>query len=131
MNPWILLIGSIVVYHLYRQIRWILCKPDFTGKVVFITGGSSGIGEALCKRFIELNAKTVIIAARNRAELERVKSECKDPSRVLIMEMDLNKPEQVLKQAQEYNLTDRIDILVNNGGLSQREEFKNMEFSVV
>ena len=44
--------------------------------------------------------------------------------------MDLSKPEECLKKAQEYKLTDRIDILFNNGGLSQREEFKNMDFSV-
>jgi short-subunit dehydrogenase involved in D-alanine esterification of teichoic acids len=56
-----------------------LAKLDFTGKTILITGGSSGIGEHLCKRLIELNAKNVIITARNRTELERVKRESKDP----------------------------------------------------
>ena len=60
-----------------KKIHWdFMVKPTFEGKVVFITGASSGIGEGLAKKFVKLNAKTVIIAARRVAELERVKSEC-------------------------------------------------------
>jgi short-subunit dehydrogenase len=73
----------------------------------------------------------VIIASRNLQELNRVKSECSDPSRVMVMQMDLSDPEKCLKQAKEYALTERIDILVNNGGVSQRDEFKNTEWKVV
>ena len=47
------------------------------------------------------------------------------------MQMDLSDPEKCLQQAQEYALTERIDILVNNGGVSQRDEFKNTEWKVV
>ncbi|CDW76091.1 short-chain dehydrogenase [Stylonychia lemnae] len=103
-------------------------KLDFSGKIVLITGGSSGIGEELAKRFVELNAEKVIITARRLNELERVKSECKDPSKVIVMEMDLSKPEQCLQQIKDMKLVDRVDILVNNGGLSMRDEFKNIEF---
>jgi len=65
-----------------HALRHLLSKPKFNGKTVFITGGSSGIGEQLCKRFIELGAKKVIIAARRLNELERVKKECKYPEKV-------------------------------------------------
>ena len=66
-----------ILYHLVKKIHWdFMVKPTFEGKVVFITGASSGIGEELAKKFVKLNAKTVIIAARRVAELERVKSEC-------------------------------------------------------
>mmetsp|Transcript_42148 Transcript_42148/g.30322 ORF Transcript_42148/g.30322 Transcript_42148/m.30322 type:complete len:110 (-) Transcript_42148:340-669(-) len=34
------------------------------------------------------------------------------------------------KKAQEYNLTDKLDILVNNGGVSMRQEFVNTDFAV-
>ena len=108
-----------VLYQGYKYFRWVTCKPDFTGKTVFITGGSSGIGEELAKRFIELNAKEVVIAARTVKELERVKSECKHPERVKILQMDLSNPEQCLKQAEEYIASgSRVDILINNGGRS-------------
>lgn len=43
-------------YQAYLHWQFVKAKPNFTGKVVLITGGSSGIGEQLCKRFIELGA---------------------------------------------------------------------------
>ena len=53
-----------------------MCRPDFTGRTVFISGGSSGIGEALAKQIVKLGPKRVIIAARRESELERVIKEC-------------------------------------------------------
>ena len=53
-----------------------------------------------------------------------MKNESSDPSKVLIMQMDLSDPEKVLKQAEEYSLTEKVDIIINNGGLSMREEFR-------
>lgn len=71
------LLVLFAIYHLIKRIHWdYFVKPSFDGKVVFITGASSGIGEELAKQFVKLNAKTVIIAARRVAELERVKKEC-------------------------------------------------------
>jgi len=55
---------------------------SFAGKTIFITGGSSGIGEAMTKRLVQLGAKKVVIASRNIKEMERVKNECIDKSRV-------------------------------------------------
>ena len=51
-------------------------KPDFSGKTVFISGGSSGIAEEMAKKFVKLGAEKVIIAARRKNELERVQKEC-------------------------------------------------------
>ena len=68
---------SIAVYWILYEFYWrFLVNPSFEGKVVFVTGASSGIGEELAKRFVQLKAKKVIISARRKAELERVKSEC-------------------------------------------------------
>ena len=89
-----------IAYQLYNHVYlWFTCKPNFTGKTVLITGGSSGIGETLAKEFIKLDAKRVIIAARTLKELERVKSECLRPERISILLLDLSKPEEVLKKA--------------------------------
>ena len=73
---------AIVAYKILKIIRWKLAKLDFAGKTVFITGGSSGIGEALTKRLVELGAQKVIIASRNTQEMERVRKETGQPSRV-------------------------------------------------
>jgi FlaA1/EpsC-like NDP-sugar epimerase len=74
----------IVASNLWQKAKWTLSPLDFTGKVVFISGGSSGIGEQLAKDFINHGAAKVIIAARRTEELQRVKNECMDPSRVMI-----------------------------------------------
>lgn len=76
-STFVILLALVSFYQGYKLLRWVTCNPDFTGKIVLITGGSSGIGEQLAKRFVELNAEKVIIAARTRKELDRVKSECK------------------------------------------------------
>ncbi len=64
---------ALVAYQIIKFRRWQGCRPRFEGKTVFISGGSSGIGECLCKMFITLGAKRVYIAARRLNELERVK----------------------------------------------------------
>ena len=105
-----------MVKKLNHFLRFKLSKPKFDGKTVFITGGSSGIGEELCKRFVELGAKKVIIAARRLAELERVKQECKFPERVQTLVLDLAEPRSCLDLAQRVG--GDVDIVVNNGGIS-------------
>ena len=66
-----------LVYHLLYRFYWnFICRPDFTGKVIFITGASSGIGEELTKQLARAGAKKLIIAARRVPELERVKKDC-------------------------------------------------------
>lgn len=71
----------------------------FFGKVVFISGGSSGIGEQLAKDFVNLGAKKVIIAARRVDELKRVQSACKYPERVQVVQLDLSNPEKCFTEA--------------------------------
>ena len=123
----LLFVAAFLVYWLgYHFLIWKPCQPRFDGKTVMITGGSSGIGEEMAKRFVKLGASKVIIASRGIKELERVKAECSDPSRVEILQMDLSKPDACLQQAQAIK---GIDILVNNGGLSMREEFLNTDYA--
>ena len=59
--------------------------------------------------------------------MERVREECgKFKDRIEIRKMDLSKPEEVIERAKDIG---KVDILVNNGGLSMREEFLNTEYS--
>ena len=59
------------------NVKLIVCpESEYAGKVVWITGASSGIGEAMAKEFAKSNAK-VVLSARRKDELERVKTECK------------------------------------------------------
>ncbi|MCX6295733.1 MAG: SDR family oxidoreductase [Bacteroidetes bacterium] len=90
-------------------------------KVVWITGASSGIGEALSKAFALEGAK-LILSARRTEELQRVKQSLDLPDQdVLILPMDLSDSSKTNELAQQViNKFGRIDILVNNGGISQR-----------
>ena len=94
-----ILILLAIAYKIFELYRWKTAKLSFAGKTVFITGGSSGIGEAITKRMIELGAQKVIIASRNVKEMERVKKECLDSQRIQIEQMDLSKPEECLQKA--------------------------------
>jgi dehydrogenase/reductase SDR family member 7B len=93
---------------------------EFQDRVVWITGASSGIGEALAYAFARQGA-ILILSARREAELQRVKAACSQPDRVHVAPLDLSQTEAVdTLVAQWYQRLGRIDLLVNNGGISQR-----------
>jgi short-subunit dehydrogenase len=95
---------------------------DLKDKVIWITGASSGIGEEMAYQLSEKGAK-LILSSRREAELERVKSACKGAhvSSICLLPLDLSEADSLASKAKEalaqYGY---IDILINNGGISQR-----------
>ena len=102
-----------------------------TNKIVWITGASSGIGAELAKIYSHRGIK-LILSSRNVSALERVKSECYYPENIKILPIDLNDfyaaPDLVKKA---YNIFGRIDILINNAGVSQRSLIVDTQFDVL
>src|ERR1700739_353572 len=98
----------------------------FSGKVVWVTGASSGIGEALVKAFAKEGAK-VILTARREDELQRVKKESGiSDENSLILPLDLYKIEEMdtaLAKVKERFST--VDILICNAGIAQRSMVKD------
>ena len=93
---------------------------DLAGKVVWVTGASSGIGEALALAASRRGA-SVVLTARRAAELERVKALCFDPARAAVHPLDLLEMRDANAAAREAERHfGPIDILVNNAGISQR-----------
>ncbi|HMI05757.1 MAG TPA: SDR family oxidoreductase [Pedobacter sp.] len=89
-------------------------------KVIWITGASSGIGEALVYAYNKVGAK-LIISSRNRDELYRVKAACKNPVGIHVLPLDLEKTAALQDKAEEaIRIFGQIDILINSGGMSQR-----------
>jgi len=89
-------------------------------KVIWITGASSGIGEALAYKMSALGAK-LILSSRRAAELERVKNNCAHPGNVHVLTLDLTDSAHLgTKVPIAISLFGHIDIMVNNGGISQR-----------
>lgn len=89
-------------------------------KVVWITGASSGIGEALAYAYSKLGAK-LIISSRNSDELLRVKANCVNKTEVHVLPLDLEDNASLPGKADEaVKIFGKIDILINSGGISQR-----------
>lgn len=103
---------------------------NFKNKVVWITGASSGIGEALAYDLSKKGA-LLIISSRREAELQRVKSNCANPDMVSILPIDLAFTDTLhLAVDSALLIHGRIDILVNNGGISQRSLAKDTSIEV-
>ncbi len=96
---------------------------EFKDKVIWITGASSGIGEALALEFAKKEAR-LILSARREDELKRVGALTALPELdLLILPFDLSDTKNASGlAAQIMNKFGRIDILINNGGYSQRSE---------
>ena len=93
---------------------------NFNNKTVWITGASSGIGKALALEFSRNNAN-IIISSRNIDKLQEVKSLCKNTDKVQVLKLDLDDYTHIGKTVQTaISLFNGIDILINNGGISQR-----------
>lgn len=85
-------------------------------KIVFITGASSGIGEACAHHFAEQGAK-LILTARRKDRLEKLARELK--AEVLSLELDVQDKNAVSTAIENLSPEWRnIDILINNAGLA-------------
>jgi short-subunit dehydrogenase len=88
-------------------------------KVIWITGASSGIGEALAID-ASLRGAKLVLTARRAAELERVRGRCADPQKVAVLALDLTDFDPVAATQKASSFFGPVDVLVNNAGWSQR-----------
>lgn len=100
-------------------------------KVCWITGASSGIGEALAQEVIQRGGR-LIISARSEEKLNAMAEKWNQPERVLVLPMDMGNHDQidalVEKALQAWG---RIDVLINNAGVSQRSLAAETDFKVM
>lgn len=96
---------------------------NLENKVVWITGASSGIGEALVYEFAKQKS-IIILSARRVEELQRVvKAANLNKNNSLIIPFNLSDSHKAHEYAQQIISTfGKIDILINNGGQSQRSQ---------
>ncbi|XP_037040895.1 dehydrogenase/reductase SDR family member 7-like [Bradysia coprophila] len=147
------LLGLIVfLYFIVNIFLWIcldcdielfICgkigKPidSLRGKVVWITGASSGIGKSLGIVLARHGVK-LCLSARREDELDKVKSECLKesesslkPDDIFVLKMDMlqtDKHQDYFDQVIKH--FGRVDVLVNNAGRSQRALWQNIDLQV-
>ena len=100
-------------------------KAILEGKVALITGGNSGIGFAMAKKFMALGAK-VIIAGTNTEKLIKCVTEMNNPDYVRSMVIDVLQVASLsdkVKEALDLFEDHRIDILVNSAGIRNNNDF--------
>jgi short-subunit dehydrogenase len=95
-------------------------RMKFSGQIVWITGASSGIGEALAYAFAREGAR-LVLSSRRADELERVRRACARPDDHIVVTLDLARTEALPTAVAEVLARHgHVDILINNGGVSQR-----------
>lgn len=101
-------------------------------KVVIITGGSSGIGRACALRFAKAGAR-VVISARNADRLREVEQElAQSGAEVLAVRGDVANENDCVRLINEtLNRFGRIDVLINNAGISMRALFHGIDLKVI
>jgi short-subunit dehydrogenase len=103
---------------------------SISDQIIWITGASSGIGEALA---YELNnsGNTLILSARNTTRLEEVRAQCRFPDTVYIEPLDLADHDHMPQHVSNVlNMCGKVNILINNAGLSQRSLIIDTQMSV-
>lgn len=123
---------------------WLLNKfflsPTYTrhmsGRVVWITGASSGIGEHMAYEFAKLGCK-LALSGTNEARLEAVRSQCLSLNPALTESSVITVPFNITDFPRHKACFERVigqfkqlDILVNNAGRSQRAAFEKIDLAV-
>ena len=102
---------------------------NFTGKVVLVTGGSRGIGRAICQQFAQHGAQVVVHYNSNRAAAEETAASLLGSNHHIVpaeMADTASLEKMVQAVVGKYG---RIDILVNNAGIYEDHPLADVSFA--
>ncbi|MBN1686915.1 MAG: SDR family NAD(P)-dependent oxidoreductase [Spirochaetales bacterium] len=108
-----------------------IIRGYFAGKVVWITGASSGIGKAMAVACAHAGAR-LIISARRPMELEELARTLRNAEKqtdVSVLTLDVTEHKLIGKKVEQAAaIYGRIDILINNAGISQRSLVRDLTY---
>lgn len=110
-----------------------MMKKRFENKIVWITGASSGIGEATAYR-MAMEGATLILTALEADLLEKVANRCMElgAAKATPLPFDLSKTSDLQDLAEKaWQCHGRVDVLYNNAGISQRATTVETEMNVI
>ncbi len=97
-----------------------LSSEKLDSRVIWVTGASSGIGEALTYHCVAKGHR-LIISSRNQEQLLLIQSKCPQPENIYVLPLDLSNSAELKSKCEEaLKVFGQIDLLINNGGISQR-----------
>jgi len=101
--------------------------PSLEGRVVVVTGGASGIGEAIVEAFARQRAQVVFLDIQDDAAAKLMERMKESGGTVLYRHCDLTKIEQVQRTVAEIlDLHPVVDVLVNNAGNDTRHSIEEV-----
>src|SRR5215208_5790555 len=109
-------------------------KKRFDGKVVLVTGASSGIGRQISLDFSNNGAQSIILVSRSRSKLEDLEKKIQEKSTIIttVYPCDVSKKAEVLSMGREIlNRFGHIDILVNNAGFGLYGKVQNQSIDQI
>lgn len=97
-----------------------MSKSRFSGKVVWVTGASSGIGEALALQLAAEGAR-LVLSARRAELLEALKARCPRAEDVAVLPMDVARTDLARSYVEQALAAfGKVDVMVHNAGIGQR-----------
>lgn len=102
---------------------------SLAGQTALVTGGSKGIGRAICLALAREGAN-VIIAARNESEIKETVDKLKAMgSKALAIRADVRSEEDVRRLiSMTIDKCGRLDILINNAGVAYKKGWRRPPF---
>ncbi len=122
----------IAIPKIKKRENVIKYKNKFKDKVIIVTGASSGIGRACAFEFANNNAR-IVLASRRGEELIKIENKIKEKGgEAFSIVTDVRKIDDcqnlINKTVEKYG---KIDILINNAGISMRASFEDLDLSVI
>ena len=117
-----------------KQIRTNHARNKFEGKIVLVTGASSGIGRQVSLDFSGHGAQSIILVARSRSKLEDLEKTIsrKFNIKTIIYPCDVSKKSEVEQMGREIlDKCGHVDVLVNNAGFGLYGKVQNQSIDQI